>query len=60
MHDTMNSRDRFLKTLRYERVDRRPIYLAGPWPDTLVRWRREGLPAEVTDVHAYLGVKDFG
>ncbi len=56
----MTPRDRFLKTLRYEAVDRIPLYLAGPWHDTLERWHREGLPAEVTDVHDYLGVKAFG
>lgn len=53
-------RDRFLKTLRYEPVDQRPVYLAGPWHDTLVRWRGEGLPAHVEDVHEYLGVTEFG
>ncbi len=53
-------RERFLRTLRYEPVDRRPLHLAGPWGDTLVRWHGEGLPADVQDVHAYLGVQDFG
>jgi uroporphyrinogen decarboxylase len=51
----MTERERFLRTLRYQSVDRRPIYLAGPWPDTLTRWRAEGLPAEV-DVHEYMDV----
>ncbi len=58
--NTMTHRERFLRTLNYEPVDRRPLYLAGPWHDTLVRWRKEGLPADVTDVHDYLGVKSFG
>lgn len=58
--DSLTPRDRFLKTLRYEPVDRRPVYLAGPWQDTLVRWRGEGLPAHVEDVHAHLGVTEFG
>ncbi|MBM3477334.1 MAG: hypothetical protein FJX75_29040 [Armatimonadetes bacterium] len=40
----MTERERFLRTLRYEPVDRRPLHLVGPWPDTLARWRREGLP----------------
>jgi uroporphyrinogen decarboxylase len=56
----LSQRERFLRTLRYEPVDRRPVYLAGPWPDTLARWHNEGLPADVTDVHEYLGVKKFG
>lgn len=60
LNESMTSRDRFLKTLRYEPVDQRPIYLAGPWHDTLLRWRSEGMPADVKDVHEYLGVKQFG
>ncbi len=56
----LTQRERLLRTLRYEAVDRPPLYLAGPWSDTLVRWRGEGLPEEVTDVHEFLGVKQFG
>jgi uroporphyrinogen decarboxylase len=52
----MDNRERFLGTMRYQPVDRRPLHVVGWWPDTLARWRREGLPAEVEDVHAYLGV----
>jgi uroporphyrinogen decarboxylase len=56
----MTHRERFLRTLRYEEVDRRPAYLAGPWHDTLARWRREGLPDGVADVHEFLGVREYG
>jgi hypothetical protein len=56
----MTHRECFLRTLRYEPVARAPLYLAGPWPDTLERWRTEGLPADVQDVHEHLGVKGFG
>ncbi|MGD0092516.1 MAG: hypothetical protein ABSE73_21585, partial [Planctomycetota bacterium] len=56
----LTHRERFLRTLRYEPVDRRPVYLAGPWHDTLARWHKEGLPADVTDVHEYLRVKGSG
>ena len=56
----LSRRDRFLRNLRYEPVDRCPVYLAGPWGDTLERWRAEGLPDDVTDVHEYLDVKQFG
>jgi len=56
----MNSKQRFLHTLRYEPVDRCPASLAEPWPDTLTRWHGEGLPAEVQDVHAFLGVAGYG
>ena len=54
---TMNNRDRFLRTLRYQDVDRRPIHLVGPWSETLARWHREGLP-EDADPHAFLGIAD--
>jgi len=52
----MTDRERFLRLMNYESVDRHPIGLAEPWSDTVDRWRKEGLPAEVTDVHAYLGI----
>jgi len=42
--------------MRYGQTDYRPLHLVGPWFDTLVRWRAEGLPDDVTDVHQYLGV----
>ncbi|MDR1144752.1 MAG: hypothetical protein LBK71_01270, partial [Verrucomicrobiales bacterium] len=56
----MTPRERFLNTLNYQPVDRRPLYLAGPWFDTLARWKREGLPADVDDIHRHLGVSDYG
>ncbi len=56
---SMTNLDRLLRTLRYEPVDRRPMYLSMPWRDTLARWRREGLP-EGTDPHEFLGIKEFG
>ena len=53
----MTDRERFLKVMNYEPVDRHPLHLTGPWLDTLARWRTEGLPADVTDVHDYLGIQ---
>lgn len=55
----MTERERFLRTMHYEDVDRRPLHLVGPWPDTLARWHREGLPAEVDggNVHAWFGLQ---
>lgn len=41
MAPSLTPRERFLRTLRYEPVDRRPAGLGGPWPDTLARWRRD-------------------
>ncbi|MEI6178857.1 MAG: uroporphyrinogen decarboxylase family protein [Verrucomicrobiota bacterium] len=52
----MTDRERFLRLMNYEPVDRHPIHLVEPWCDTLLRWRNEGLPAGITDVHDYLGV----
>jgi len=55
----MNNRERFLNTMHYKPVDRRIMSLAGPWPDTLARWKREGLPEDVENVHDYLGVSSY-
>ena len=55
----MTEKERFLRTMRYQSVDRRPLYLVGIWGDTLARWHREGLPADIRsgpDIHAYLGL----
>ena len=40
----MNGRERFLRTVRFEKTDRVPNYELGVWPQTLERWRKEGLP----------------
>ena len=56
----LSRRDRFLRTMHCQSVDRRPVYLPKAWPDTLERWRGEGMPADVTNVHEYLGVARFG
>ncbi len=42
----MESRERFLKALRREEPDRVPIH-DSPWPETVRRWQKEGLPAEI-------------
>jgi len=52
----MTERERFLRTMRYQSVDKRPLYCVSAWGDTVARWQREGLPSGV-DVHAYLGVE---
>lgn len=49
----MTERERFLRTMSYQPVDRRPLHLVGPWPDTLQRWYHEGLPRGV-DVAPHL------
>ncbi|HEY3376776.1 MAG TPA: uroporphyrinogen decarboxylase family protein [Armatimonadota bacterium] len=52
----LTDRERWLRTMRYESVDHRPLGLVGPWIDTLERWYGEGLPRGV-DVHEFLGVQ---
>ncbi len=44
----MNARERFLAAMRYQPVDRRPLWEWHFLPDTIERWRREGLPADVS------------
>jgi uroporphyrinogen decarboxylase len=44
----MTERDRFLRYLRFQSVDRIPLMDMGVWPETLERWHHEGLPKWVT------------
>lgn len=55
----MTERERFLRTMRYEDVDRRPLYLVGIWDDTIARWHREGLPCDIGEgeIYNYLGLQ---
>jgi hypothetical protein len=39
----MNSRERYLATVRYEDRDRLFHWEFGPFPETVKRWQREGL-----------------
>ena len=43
----MNERDRFLKTLRFEKPDRVPYFEQFIREDTVDRWHKEGLPLGV-------------
>ena len=40
----MNERQRFNATMHYEARDRSPICDFGFWTDTIVEWRKQGLP----------------
>ena len=42
--DTLPNRERFLRVMRYQAVDRFPHYEMGIWGQTLDRWQREGMP----------------
>lgn len=45
----MNARDRFLKVCNFEQVDHPPRWdCLGFWSSTVERWRREGLPQDVS------------
>ena len=44
----MNERERFLATARFGPVDRAFLLRPWPWQSTTERWRREGLPADVS------------
>jgi len=42
----MTPRERFHRWMRFEPVDRPPLWEWGPWSQTVRRWRTEGLTAE--------------
>jgi hypothetical protein len=41
--ETMTPRERFHAAMRFEEVDRLPTTVMGLWPETLERWRAEGM-----------------
>lgn len=47
-HVAMTNRERFRALMHGEVADELCQFEAGYWPETLERWRREGLPPEVT------------
>jgi len=52
----MTDRERFLRIMRYEDVDRLPVMALEPFEQTAIeRWHNEGLPAERTPVD-FLGM----
>ena len=52
----MTNRERFLRAMHYEPVDRPPFFMDGLWPDTWERWYREGYPKGKT-LEEFLGVE---
>lgn len=56
----MNTRTRFVKTFKFESVDRLPITeWAFWWNETIDRWRKEGLPLgleDPSDIRDYFGL----
>jgi len=51
----MNCRERLLRTLKFEPVDRGVDYEFGAWEQTIARWHKEGLPEEFTGVWEAIG-----
>ena len=52
----MNDRERFIKCILGEKIDRPPFWLYwGPWGRTWQRWEKEGKPKEVTDHRTIFG-----
>ena len=41
--ETMTPRERFHAAMRFEEVDRLPMVVMGLWPETVERWRAEGM-----------------
>lgn len=50
----MNARERFLRTMHFEPVDRPFLLPQWIFPETIRRWRREGLPSDV-HLNTYFG-----
>jgi len=44
----MNHRERFVRQMHYQPVDRPPIWDFGFWDETLDAWRDQGMPADVS------------
>ena len=51
----MNDRERYIRTILGQPVDRPPFYLGwGPWSTTWKRWEKEGKPADITDHRSFM------
>ena len=48
----MKPRERFLAAMRFEPVDRCPLWEWGPWGPTLKRWQAEGMEGEHAPAYA--------
>jgi hypothetical protein len=52
----LDNRERMIRTVLCQDVDRLPLTLWGPWGETIERWRQEGYPAGPVDFGAYFGL----
>ncbi len=58
----MTLRERYRRTMFFQRVDRAPNFEFGYWEQTLKNWRAEGLPPEIDDegkAYAYFGIENW-
>ena len=56
----MTTRERFNKTLHWQKTDRAPNMDFGYWEETITKWHEQGLPSHVKtniDVENYLGLE---
>lgn len=51
---SMTHRERLIKTLKFQPVDRVPDYEFGAWEQTLTRWKSEGMPDTSLDEYFQL------
>ena len=59
----MNTRERFVRSMHFESVDRVPLWEDGPMEQTLDRWYKEGLPRDthlIEKAWTYYGSEFFG
>lgn len=58
MAQTMTPRERFMKCISFESVDRIPVMDFGYWPETIAAWHSQGLPENINsteEVERYFG-----
>ena len=58
----MTLRERFDRTMRFQKVDRVPHFEFGYWRETLPGWHGQGLPPEIDSekkAYAYFGIEDY-
>lgn len=58
----MDTRERFLKVMGWEKADRTPNMDFGYWDETLTRWKKEGLPKNLNsseEVEESLGLEGY-
>ena len=56
----MVPKERFLRTLRFEPVDRVPLMEIAVWAQTRERWIHEGMPGDVNTGFMHRGSEYFG